>query len=177
MTKAHLKLTRQPENVRVAVAQFPTIDHAVRLATRIVQGAHQLEAMELLDEFTMKAVNEGGYCSTEWPEKATLFLKIAGTTPKAVEHIAEEVAELAKKTGSTKFQLAADDEEGEGLWEARKTALWSTLALKRDPDDKFLSADACVPISRLGDIIRESRKKVDESNLLGSFLGHVGDGE
>ncbi|KAF2160382.1 hypothetical protein M409DRAFT_70533 [Zasmidium cellare ATCC 36951] len=176
VTKAHLKLTRQPENVRVAVAQFPSIDHAVRLAARIVQTGHQLEAMELLDATTMRAVNGGGYCSTEWPEKATLFLKIAGSTPEAVKGIAKEVADLASKTGSANFQLAADDEEGEGLWEARKTALWSTLALKRDPDDKFLSADACVPISRLGDIIRESRKKVDESNLLGSFLGHVGDG-
>lgn len=130
VTKAHLKLTRQPENVRVAVAQFPTIEHAVRLATRIV---HQLEAMELLDGYTMRAINGGGYGSTEWPEKATLFLKIAGSTPEAVKSIAKEVADLASKTGSSNFQLAADDEEGEGLWEARKTALWSTLALKRDP--------------------------------------------
>lgn len=177
VTKAHLKLTRSPENVRVAVVQFPSIDQAVRMATTVVQSGHQLEAMELLDEFTMRAVNEGGYCSTEWPEKPTLFLKIAGSTPKAVESTAGEVKDLAGKNGSAMFRLAADDEEGDGLWEARKTALWATIALKRDPEDKFLSADACVPISRLGDIIRESRKKMDESDLLGSFLGHVGDGE
>ena len=39
-----------------------------------------------------------------------------------------------------------------------------------------MSADACVPISRLGDIIGESQRKINESGLLGSFLGHVGDG-
>lgn len=177
VTKAHLKLTRAPQNVRVAVTQFPTIGHAVKMATSIVQSGHQLEAMELLDEFTMRAVNEGGYCETEWAEKPTLFVKIAGQTPEAVESTAKEVEGIASKVGSTTFRLAKDDEEGEGLWEARKTALWSTLALKRHDDDKFLSADACVPISKLGDIISRSRKKVDDLGLLGSFLGHVGDGE
>nr|POE79581.1 d-lactate dehydrogenase [cytochrome], mitochondrial [Quercus suber] len=176
ITKAHLKLTKRPDNVRVAVAQFPTIGQAVKMATNILQSGLQLEAMELLDDLTMHAVNEGGYCSTEWAERPTLFLKIAGPTPQTVAHMAKEVEETAKKSGSLTFRLAASTEEGEELWEARKTALWSTLALKNHPDDKFLSADACVPVSRLGDIIQESQKKMTESKMLGSFLGHVGDG-
>jgi D-lactate dehydrogenase (cytochrome) len=176
VTKANLKLTKKPENVRVGVAQFPTIGNAVKMAMHVVQSGHQLEAMELLDNVTMRAVNEGGYCLTEWAEKPTLFLKIAGSTAKVVAQTAEEVEEFAKKSGSSSFKLAATDEEGDELWEARKTALWSTMALKRDPDDKFLSADACVPISKLGDIIQKSRKLLVESKMLGSFLGHVGDG-
>nr|POE58968.1 d-lactate dehydrogenase [cytochrome], mitochondrial [Quercus suber] len=177
ITKAHLKLTRKPENVRVAVAQFPTINQAVKMAVHIFQSGHQLEAMELLDDLAMHAVNRGGYCSIEWAEKPTLFLKIAGSTPQAVVQTAKAAEEAAKQSGSSSFTLAATDEAGAELWEARKTALWSTLALKKNPDDQFLSADACVPISRLGDIIQESQKRLTASKMLGSFLGHVGDGQ
>ena len=176
VTKAHLKLTRAPENVKVAVSQFESIEDAVRMAVSVLQSAHQLECMELLDAFTMKAVNQAGYCETEWPEKPSLFMKIAGPSPEYVEDTAKAAETLAKASGAFSFSLAKDDEEGASIWAARKTALWSLLACKNNPDDKFLSADACVPISALGKIIPAIQAKIDEGGLLGSFLGHVGDG-
>jgi FAD/FMN-containing dehydrogenase len=75
------------------------------------------------------------------------------------------------------FRMAKDAEEGEMLWAARKTALWSALALKHNPDDDFLAADACVPVLRLGDIIERTHAMLEESGLVGCCMGHVGDGE
>jgi D-lactate dehydrogenase (cytochrome) len=176
VTKAHLKLTRAPENVKVAVSQFESVEDAVRMAVSVLQSGHQLECMELLDAFTMKAVNQAGYCEKEWPEKPSLFMKIAGPSPEYVQDSARAAEELARASGAFSFSLAKDDEEGASIWAARKTALWSLLACKNHPDDKFLSADACVPISSLGKIIPAVQAKIDEGGLLGSFLGHVGDG-
>ena len=48
--------------------------------------------------------------------------------------------------------------------------------LNRKPSDKFLSADVAMPISRLADIVEETHQKLKASGLVGSCLGHVGDG-
>lgn len=177
VTKAHLKLTRSPENVKVAIAQFETIEDAIQMAVNVIQSGHQLECMEFLDGFTMKAVNQAGYCEREFPEKPSIFLKVAGPTPEYARDTAKAAERLAKAAGAFSFSLAKDEEEATSIWQARKTALWSLLACKNHPDDKFISADACVPISALGKIIPAVQAKIDEGNLLGSFLGHVGDGK
>lgn len=176
ITKAHLKIARTPQNLRIAVAQFPTVADAVKMAVKVLQSGHQLEAMELLDELTMHGVNEGGYCSTQWAEKPTIFMKLANPYPDVVEQTAKQVESFANECGSTLFRLARNEEEGDEIWHARKTALWSLLALKRDPSNEFISSDPCVPISNLANIVKRSQELLEESGMLGSILGHIGDG-
>lgn len=176
ITKAHIRVARIPQNVRVAVAQFPTVADAVRMAVRVLQSGHQLEAMELLDELTMHGVNEGGYCSTQWAVKPTLFMKLANPSADVVEQTGRLVENFAKDCGSTLFRLAKDEEEGDEIWYARKTALWSLLALKKDPNDEFISSDPCVPIANLAAIVSRSQELLEESGMSGSILGHIGDG-
>ena len=55
--------------------------------------------------------------------------------------------------------------------------MWSLLALKKHPSDEFVSSDPCVPISNLAKIVTRSQELLEESGMLGSILGHVGDGE
>lgn len=78
--------------------------------------------------------------------------------------------------GRESFECSSDPEKISALWSGRKTALWSLIAQKRHPDDSFLSSDVAVPISKLADIIEETKQKIQEAGLLGSTLGHVGDG-
>ena len=176
VTEARIKLAARPTNLRVAVAGFPSLSEAVATTIQLVREGHQLEAMELLDTFTMRAVNRGGYTKRQWPEKPTLFLKFAGTTTGAVEEQITTAQRIAGEHGCDGFTCSTNEEEVDELWAARKTALWSLLALKHRPEDKFLSADSCVPVSRLGDIIAATTENIEASGLLGSCLGHVGDG-
>jgi len=175
VTEASLKLTAKQENTRVAVAVFPDIPSAIRTSIGIVRSGHMLAAMELLDDMAMRAVNESGYSDKTWPEKTTIFFKFSGH-PADIDAQAKEVERLAKEQKCTEFAFAKTADEAEGLWEARKTALWGLMALKKDPSDRFISADICVPISRLGDIIAATKDSFEESGFIGSCLGHVGDG-
>jgi D-lactate dehydrogenase (cytochrome) len=175
VTEASLRLTNKPENVQVAVAGFGSVHQAVDTVIKILQSGHQLAAMELLDATTMYAINEGGYSNKTWPQVPTLFLKFSGT-PVSVKEQVKVAQRLAKASGCSSFEFSRNDEEAAGLWQARKTALWSLLAIKENPEDRFLSADVAVPVSRLGDIIEATQKRLTESGLIGSCLGHVGDG-
>jgi D-lactate dehydrogenase (cytochrome) len=175
VTEAHLKLAPAPQNIRVAVVQFPDIQDAIRTTVSIIQSDHQLAAMELLDPLTIRAVNVAGHLDKEWPEQNTLFLKFSGSTDVVAQQ-AKIVQSIAKVNSCSSFTLSKTAEEVESLWEARKTALWALPVLKRNPNDKFQSADICVPISRLGDLMAATNASFEESGLVGSSLGHVGDG-
>ncbi|TVY24483.1 D-lactate dehydrogenase [cytochrome], mitochondrial, partial [Lachnellula hyalina] len=176
VTEASLRVTLKPNNIRIAVASFPTLHQATNTTIQISGSGHQLEAMELLDDVTMHAINKAGYTNDAWAEESTIFFKFSGETPQAVQKQIDRVEKLAKVNNCGSFKRSKTDEEAAALWQARKTALWSLLAMKRDPGDDFLSADVAVPISRLADIIDETKKMVEKSGLVGSCLGHVGDG-
>jgi D-lactate dehydrogenase (cytochrome) len=177
VTEASLKLTSAPRNIRVAVVAFPTNQCAVDTAIEVVQNDMPVAAMELLDNVTMRAINEAGYTSKSYPELPTLFFKFAGHSPQAVQEQIARVQEFAKRNHCSTFEFSRDEEEASSLWSARKTALWSMLAMKENPEDEFLSADTAVPISRLADLVEETKGYLDESGLVGSCLGHVGDGK
>jgi D-lactate dehydrogenase (cytochrome) len=44
------------------------------------------------------------------------------------------------------------------------------------PGAKIVATDACVPISRLADCVMETKTDLDANRLVGTMLGHVGDG-
>lgn len=175
VTEAVLKVTAKPQNEQVAVLAFPSSYKAVSTVIEIVRRGLPVAAVELLDSTTMRAVNESGYTDKNWRETPTLFMKFSGTKEAVNEQISV-VNALAHENGMESFESSSDPEKISALWSARKTALWSLIAQKRHPDDKFLSCDVAVPISRLADIVEETKERIESAGLLGSTLGHVGDG-
>ena len=175
VTEAVLKVTSKPENEQVAVIAFPSNAKAVSTVIDVVQKGIPLAAVELLDDNTMRAVNQSGYSNKEWRETPTLFVKFSGTK-SAVQEQVKVLRALAEKHGRESFESSDEPETIAALWAARKTALWSLIAQKRDPADKFIGSDVAVPISRLAEIIEETNAKIKAAGLLGSTLGHVGDG-
>lgn len=175
VTEAVLKITSKPENEQVAVITFPSSAKAVSTVIDVVQKGIMLAAVELLDENSMRAVNEAGYSNKEWKETPTLFVKFSGTK-NAVQEQVDVLKAIAENHGRDSFESSSDADQIAALWAARKTALWSLIAQKRDPNDKFLGSDVAVPISRLAEIIEEVNSKIKAAGLLGSTLGHVGDG-
>ena len=59
---------------------------------------------------------------------------------------------IAQKHKSGNFEFTLDPKEQATLWSARKEALWSMLALRKEGDEVW-STDVAVPLSRLPDII------------------------
>lgn len=175
VTEATLKLTSLPQNVRVAIATFPSVKDAADCVTKVVRGGVPIAAVELLDDVQMKTINQAGMTSKTWTEAPTLFFKFNGTQ-SAVKESISLVQGLAKKTGSKSFEFAKNAEEGDELWEARKMALWAVVAAKEDEADRVWTTDVAVPVTQLPVIVEETKADMLKSGLLGSIVGHVGDG-
>jgi D-lactate dehydrogenase (cytochrome) len=60
------------------------------------------------------------------------------------------------------------------LWNARHTAFFACLQLKAG--SRAFTTDACVPISRLAECIKETIEDTANSTLPCPIFGHVGDG-
>ncbi|KAK7897867.1 D-lactate ferricytochrome c oxidoreductase [Exophiala xenobiotica] len=175
VTEATLKVTVLPKSQSVAVATFPTIHAAAECVAKVVGEGILLAGMEILDDVQMRCINKSGMTSKQWQEAPTLFFKFAGT-PQGIKEQINLVRSLAKSTQNKSFEFAKNDDEAAELWSARKEALWSVMAMKRDDSDHVWTTDVAVPISRLADIISETRDDVARSGLIGGICGHVGDG-
>lgn len=175
VTEATLKVTVKPTSTSVAVATFPSLHAAGDCVSKVVGSGIQVAGVELLDSVQMRIINDSGTTSRKWKEAATLFFKFTGTQAGIKEQIGI-VQSLAKKSSSKSFEFAKNDDEAAELWSARKEALWSCISAKRSPEDRVWTTDVAVPISKLPDIIQQTRDDVDKTGLLAGMVGHVGDG-
>lgn len=175
VTEATLKLAVKPKCQNVAVASFPTIHHAADCARRVVEEGIPVAGLEILDDVQMKCINASKTTSREWAEAPTLFFKFAGT-PVGVKEQIGIVQKIAKSSGGKTFEFARGDAEMQELWSARKEALWSVMAMKRDSKDHVWTTDVAVPISKLPEIVEATKQDLTRSGLLAGICGHVGDG-
>ncbi|EUC47780.1 hypothetical protein COCMIDRAFT_89134 [Bipolaris oryzae ATCC 44560] len=176
VTEATLKIIPKPQHTSVAVCAFPSIRAAAECVFQVVGASVPIAAIEILDEVQMQCINDAGQTAKTWKNAPTLFFKFAGTQNAVKEQITQ-VQALAKKSGSVSFEFAKSEQEKEDLWQARKEALWSVMAKGQgDPNIAVWTTDVAVPISKLPQIIEESKQKIKESGLLASIVGHVGDG-
>ncbi|XP_038383547.1 probable D-lactate dehydrogenase, mitochondrial isoform X5 [Canis lupus baileyi] len=84
------------------------------------------------------------------------------------------IEEIAGHNGASLFSWAKEAEERRRLWAARHSAWYAALALR--PGCKGYSTDVCVPISRLPEILVQTKEDLKASGLTGTIVGHVGDG-
>ncbi|KAI0700461.1 FAD-linked oxidase-like protein [Cytidiella melzeri] len=168
---------------RVAVVQFPDVHSASKAAIEILNRGVGVQCMELVDTFGMRALNL--FASThsntssslplrQWPPSDSLFFKLQGPTPLMLSETARVVREVATAHGGTGFEYAADEREAEGVWEVRKNAMNACAGMF--PGKGWVVTDVCVPVSRLPDLVRDTKKDFDEAGLEGIVGGHIGDG-
>ncbi|KAF2713827.1 hypothetical protein K504DRAFT_498620 [Pleomassaria siparia CBS 279.74] len=175
VTEAVLKVTVKPQHTSVAVCAFGSVRQAADCVFRVVGAGVPIAAIEILDDVQMQCINDAGMTKKTWKAAPTLFFKFAGT-PSSVKEQIGQVQSLAKKAGSVSFEFAKSEQEKEDLWQARKEALWSVMAKAENDDMAVWTTDVAVPISKMPEIIEETQLEIKKSGLLGSIVGHVGDG-
>src|ERR1700751_2727400 len=171
ITEVTLRLYGIPEAILAAVCPFPSIEAAVDTVVATIQTGVPVARMELLDAAQMEAVN--AYAKLDYVVAPTLFFEFHGS-PRGVEEQVAQVKEFAGENGGNAFRWTATPEERSKLWQARHDAYYAALA--RRPGSKGLATDVCVPISRLAECIRETKKDLARSPIPYALVGHVGDG-
>ncbi len=171
ITDVTVKLYPQPEAISAAICNFPTVRDAIHTAIQTIQIGIPVARCELLDTTGVRAVN--AYSKLTLRESPLLLFEFHGSAGSVREQ-AEQVQALARDNHGMDFEWATQTEDRNRLWQARHNAYFACLNLK--PGARSSSSDVCVPISRLADCIVETQADLEQSSILTSIIGHVGDG-
>lgn len=171
ITEVQLKVYGLPEAHSAAVCDFPDVVSAIDSVINIIQMGVPVARVEFLDEVQMRAVNQ--YSDLDYAEAPTLFFEFHGSAASVIEQ-SETVAEIVQSFGAGEFRWSTQQEEQNKLWQARHDAYYASMALR--PGCSGWPTDVCVPISRLGECMIETRRDVETTDLIAPIVGHVGDG-
>jgi D-lactate dehydrogenase (cytochrome) len=160
ITELTVRLYGIPEAISAAVCAFPDIENAVDAVILTIQSGVPVARIELLDEAQMAAINK--YAKLDHKVAPTLFFEFHGS-PAGVAEQAEAVKAIAGELGGTDFRWAVTPEERSQLWQARHDAYYAALAMR--PGAKGWATDVCVPISRLAECIRETKRDLAQSPI------------
>lgn len=176
VTEAVLKLAPLPAQLHVVVATFLDLHAATRAGLALVHSGEIIEAIELLDDRSMYAINRSKLSPVKWKEQPSLFLKFAGQA-RSVEDQVAAARKIAEENCCTSFAIAPDAESREIWWEARKKVANAYLALKQRLSDLWIPSDVAVPLSRLGDLMVSCQEIAIRAGVNGFVCAHVGDGK
>uniref|UniRef100_A0A8C4SQD0 Probable D-lactate dehydrogenase, mitochondrial n=1 Tax=Erpetoichthys calabaricus TaxID=27687 RepID=A0A8C4SQD0_ERPCA len=171
ITKTTLRLYGIPETIVSAVCSFPSVQAAVDSTVQILQCGIPIARIEFLDDVMIDACNR--YSKLTYPVTPTLFLEFHGSECSLEEQVTA-TEEITKSNGGSEFSWARDQEMRNQLWKARHNAWYAALALR--PGCQGYATDVCVPISKLPQIVMETKKDLEKHTLTGPIAGHVGDG-
>jgi D-lactate dehydrogenase (cytochrome) len=171
ITELTLRLYGIPEQILASRVVFTDIDAACVTAMACVSAVETLTRIELLDPWTIAAINR--HQGASYVEEPTLFVELSGSGA-AVEADGEQLVELALLHGGREPELETTTEGRTRLWAARHEAAYAVMAT--GPGKKSKSTDVCVPLSILPAAIRHAREAVARLGIEAGISGHVGDG-
>src|SRR6266550_4538785 len=171
VTEITAKLSRKPEAVKTLLAIFETVDDATETVTDLTARAITPAACEMLDGWTLCAVED--YVHAGFPRDcgAVLLIEVEGVT-EAVASQAVGIEEVCKAHKAREVRTARDDQQRELLWKGRKTAFGALGRLA--PSNYVL--DAVIPRSKLPQALRRVLEIGKECGLNIGNIFHAGDG-
>jgi len=166
-----LKLIPKPAHRKAMMAVFDQIGKASETVAAII--AHRIvpATLEILDNFTIRAVEDFSHAGLPIEAAALLLIEVDGH-PAQVEEDAVRVEGLCRKLGATNVRVAADDAERDKVWNARRSALSALAKLK----PTLVLEDATVPRSKIPAMVQSIQEIARKHDLAIGTFGHAGDG-
>jgi D-lactate dehydrogenase (cytochrome) len=171
ITELTVRLQGIPDHAVVLRLSFPDVESACRAATTIVAAGAGVTRVELLDAWTIAAIN--AYQGTDFPAGPSLFVEAAGTEGTVTSDL-ELVEAIADSEGATAVVAERDQTARARLWAARHSSAYASAAAA--PGKRSRSTDICVPLSELAAAVSFAREEVERRGLIAGIVGHAGDG-
>ena len=171
VTEATVRLSRKPEAVKTLLAIYNQVVGATRTVAAITARGITPAALEMMDGFTLRAVEEATHAGYPMDCAAVLLIEVEGLR-EAVEEHADEIEVVCRENQAREVRRAKSAEERDLLWKGRKTAFG---ALGRISPNYYVQ-DGVIPRTRLPemlDFIGSIEKKYDLH--IGNIF-HAGDG-
>ena len=160
-----------PETTETAIVYFPTLSSAANIVSKIISGGIIPCALEMIDQFTIGAVNEAFKLGLNRQAQALLIIEIDGSAIK-VSGEKKKIESILTACQPLSFTWAKTKEERMNMWKARKAAV---AAYGRIASHGYV-LDGVVPPSKLAEALNAISEISNKYSLTIANVIHAGDG-
>jgi len=172
VTKAWVRITRNPEAYRTLLGVFGSIDDAVNCISDIIGAGIVPAALELLDQTILGAVEAAFHLGFPLDAEAVLIMEVDGHAA-GIQQEAERIEAIALANHAREVRKANTEAERLALWKARKQA-FGTIGRLGFPS--YCTQDGVVPRTKLPEIMRVIRAASAKHGVAIANVFHAGDG-
>jgi glycolate oxidase len=171
VTEIMVKLLRRPERVATLLGIFETIDDGARTVAAITAAGITPAALEMLDGWTLRAVEAACHAGYPLDAGAVLLIELEGLA-ELVEEQAAAVREVCVQQKAREVRRAKDETERALLWKGRKNAFAALGRLA----PSYYSQDGVVPRTRIPAVLHFIGGVAEKYGLCIGNIFHAGDG-
>jgi len=171
VTEITVRLLRKQEAVKTLLAIYDQAVDATRTVAAITARGITPAALEMLDGFTLRAVEEATHAGYPMDCAAVLLIEVEGLQESAEEH-ADDIEVICRETHAREVRRAKTSEERELLWKGRKNAFGAIGRLSPN----FYVQDGVIPRTRLPEMLEFIGEVGRRYALRIGNIFHAGDG-
>jgi glycolate oxidase subunit GlcD len=171
VTQAVIRIVPKPELTRVYLAAFEAVAQAGAAVTAIIQQGLLPSALEFMDAFTVKAVNEAFQVGFPEHAEAVLLIELDGH-PRAVQDDEAKLRRILEQHQASGVKVGRTEEERQALWKARK----GTVAAYGRYLPAFYLHDCVIPRSQLVPVLNKIQQVASRYQIVIGNVFHAGDG-
>src|SRR5438034_1578133 len=112
VTEATVRLTRRPEAAKTMLAIYSAVGDATRTVAAITARGITPAALEMMDGFTLRAVEEATHAGYPMDSAAVLLIEVEGLR-EAVDEQADEIETVCRENCAREVRRARTEEERE----------------------------------------------------------------
>ncbi|MEA2623945.1 MAG: glycolate oxidase [Chloroflexota bacterium] len=170
ITEATLRLLPAPAAKLTMLAFFASVTDAGEAVARMTRGGLVPVTLELMDRFTIRAVDAALHVGLD-PEAGAMLMIESDAGGPAAETELDAAAQACEAAGALSVLRSADPQEADWLREARRKAHWSL-----EQAGVARMEDVGVPRSRAPELLAAIERISAEHRMRVGVFGHAGDG-
>ncbi len=171
VTEITVRLMRKPEAVKTLLAVYDRVLDATRTVAAITGRGITPAALEMMDGFTLRAVEAATHAGYPLDSAAVLLIEIEGLL-EAVEEQTEQIEEVCRECHAREVRRAKTEAERDLLWRGRKNAFGALGRISPN----FYVQDGVIPRTRLPEILEYIDDVGRRYDLRIGNIFHAGDG-
>ena len=171
ITEVCVRLVPAAEAVRTMLFDFGTIAGACEAVSQVIAEGIVPAAMEIMDQFSVKLVEDWLHLGLPTGAAAALLIEIDGPAT-ALPGQADRIVAIARAHGARSVRVANDDAERATLWRGRK----SSFGAYGRTGNAFYVLDGVVPRTRLAEALVHVHEVASARGLHAGSVSHAGDG-
>ena len=171
ITALWVRLVPKAAHFRTIVATFDSTADCCNAVSDVIAAGFLPAAMEMMDGRMVQLVNDTFKLGIRESAQALLLVEIDGVEP-LLDGQAEQVSAIMRRHKAFDVESSGDPAKRQKLWKARKAAFGAIGKIS----PSYCTQDACVPRSKLAEVLAEVDVIGRRFNLSINNVFHAGDG-